>query len=317
MSLILDALNKAEREKRSENRQVSDLLAPEAATSLESGQTVTLRTLLVSALMLFSVSLGGLALWFMLSADSADSGSGLSAQANRVSTQQNAAGNARRMIEDRAEASPMEQAGQSLAQPIPTAESVRAVETNSPNRPEQVADLYSQAALQRQRRAASGPLSQALAAGASAGANAGTGAGASVAGNTQRSTVVEKSTKSTANRASNPPNLKEESVEEAIDLAQALRQLQTSRRTEELLSHPAPMLLSLSKQFKDSVPTLLYQQHDFNPSGVSAVTLNGQSLRVRQRTRGVEVREILADSVILRFSGTDFRLRALNSWVNL
>ena len=34
-------------------------------------------------------------------------------------------------------------------------------------------------------------------------------------------------------------------------------------------------------------------------------------------TLGVASGDPLADSVILRFEGRDFRLRALNSWVNL
>jgi hypothetical protein len=32
---------------------------------------------------------------------------------------------------------------------------------------------------------------------------------------------------------------------------------------------------------------------------------------------GMKVEEILPDSVVLNYQGTQFRLRALNSWVNL
>jgi hypothetical protein len=32
---------------------------------------------------------------------------------------------------------------------------------------------------------------------------------------------------------------------------------------------------------------------------------------------GMKIEEILPDSVVLNYQGTQFRLRALNSWVNL
>lgn len=102
-----------------------------------------------------------------------------------------------------------------------------------------------------------------------------------------------------------------------IDLAQVLAQLREQTKSEGLAPHPVPMLADLSKQFRDRVPTLMYSQHDYATQGRSTVLINGTALRVGQRTRRVEVREILPDSVILRFSETDFRLRALNSWVNL
>jgi hypothetical protein len=48
------------------------------------------------------------------------------------------------------------------------------------------------------------------------------------------------------------------------------------------------------------------------------VVLNGKELRPGgQPASGVKVVEILPDSVVLDYRGTEFRLRALNSWVNL
>ena len=47
------------------------------------------------------------------------------------------------------------------------------------------------------------------------------------------------------------------------------------------------------------------------------MTLNGRRLLVGQRVDGIEVLEILNDSVVLRAGGIEFRLRALNTWVNL
>ena len=96
-----------------------------------------------------------------------------------------------------------------------------------------------------------------------------------------------------------------------------LREVQRVSDAGALAPHPTPLLAELSQQFRNEVPTLMYLRHDYNPAGTSTVLLNGDTLRVGGRTRGVEVLEILPDSIVCRFQGTDFRLRALNSWVNL
>lgn len=105
--------------------------------------------------------------------------------------------------------------------------------------------------------------------------------------------------------------------ESSIDVDAVLAQLRIEEGQSDLIAHPVPLLDSLSKQFRDSVPTLMYRLHDYQSQGRSVVVINGDALAVGERTRGVVVRDILADSVILEFSGTAFRLRALNSWVNL
>jgi len=47
------------------------------------------------------------------------------------------------------------------------------------------------------------------------------------------------------------------------------------------------------------------------------VLINRERRRAGDSTAGVHVREILPDSVVLGYRDTVFRLRALNSWVNL
>ena len=98
-------------------------------------------------------------------------------------------------------------------------------------------------------------------------------------------------------------------------LARAAEQtLQDIRATE----HPAPLLSALSQQRKDSIPTLMYLRHDYRGDEDSSVTINGQQARIGDTVgRGVRVEEILPDAVVLRHDGQVFRLRALNSWVNL
>lgn len=105
--------------------------------------------------------------------------------------------------------------------------------------------------------------------------------------------------------------------EAPVDLERILRRARAEEAAAKLSEHPAPLLQTLSKQYRDRVPTLMYLRHDYNPAGNSTVLINSATLGVGDRSRGVEVREILADSVILGFEDREFRLRALNSWVNL
>lgn len=107
-------------------------------------------------------------------------------------------------------------------------------------------------------------------------------------------------------------------VESPVDISQVLRSVEREQGNSALSEHPIAVLDSLSKQYRDRVPTLMYLRHDYaSGTGSSTVIINGETLRAGQRTSAVEVVEILADSVILRFDSKEFRLRALNSWVNL
>lgn len=107
--------------------------------------------------------------------------------------------------------------------------------------------------------------------------------------------------------------------EEAINIEQALQRAQSELENARLEEHAAPFLESLSQQAKNRIPTIYYERHDYsgNP-GQSRVVFSGKKMRQGEKTTaGVRVDEILADSVVLSYQGTQFRLRALNSWVNL
>ncbi|MBK6740148.1 MAG: general secretion pathway protein GspB [Haliea sp.] len=80
-----------------------------------------------------------------------------------------------------------------------------------------------------------------------------------------------------------------------------------------------PFLIDLSQQVKDSIPTVYYLRHDYsNNASLSTVVLNSKTLSVGgSPVPGMKIEEILPDSVVLNYQGTQFRLRALNSWVNL
>ena len=102
-----------------------------------------------------------------------------------------------------------------------------------------------------------------------------------------------------------------------IDLARAMEAVARELGESVLEPHPAMLLENLSQQQKDRIPTIVYSDHDYSSNGESRVTLNGQQLRVGQRVATIRVVDILVDSVVLKVDGIEFRLRALNTWVNL
>ena len=107
------------------------------------------------------------------------------------------------------------------------------------------------------------------------------------------------------------------SIAPPIDLAAAIEKAAREVGEPSLVPHPAVLLENLSQQQKDQVPTIVYTAHDFTTEDRSSVTLNQRRLREGERVGSIEVIEILPDSVILKINGVMFRLRALNTWVNL
>ncbi len=110
-----------------------------------------------------------------------------------------------------------------------------------------------------------------------------------------------------------------QTVEEPVDLEKMIELARREMDNQRLVEHPAPFLASLSQQTRDAIPTLMYSSHDWTgESATSSVVINGRSHRPgAQVASGVRLDEILPDSVILRFRDKQFRLKALNSWVNL
>ncbi|MFT4615268.1 MAG: general secretion pathway protein B [Bacteroidia bacterium] len=110
-----------------------------------------------------------------------------------------------------------------------------------------------------------------------------------------------------------------QSQQGSLDVEAVLRIAEQEAANAKLENHSAPFLVRLSQQVKNDIPSVMYQRHDYSSNrGQSKVTLNGKTLRVGGApTSGMRVDEILEDSVVLTYRGTQFRLRALNSWVNL
>lgn len=79
-----------------------------------------------------------------------------------------------------------------------------------------------------------------------------------------------------------------------------------------------PLLTTMSPRLQQQVPSIDYSVHVYNEDdGSGAVKLNGQLRRIgSELAPGLRVIAILPDSVVLDLNGTQFRLAALNSWVN-
>ncbi len=131
----------------------------------------------------------------------------------------------------------------------------------------------------------------------------------------ERPLPEDNSSVSTARPSGNPP--KTDVADTEVDVDEVLRRAQAAIGEERLTEYPAPLLESLSQQQKDRIPTVMYRQHDWASAGESSVVLNGQRLQVGGQHNGFRVKAILRDSVVLEWGGTTFRLRALNSWINL
>ena len=107
--------------------------------------------------------------------------------------------------------------------------------------------------------------------------------------------------------------------EQTVDIEKMILQARAELDDTNLQEHSAPFISKLSQQTKDRIPTIYYQRHDYSGRAAqSSVVLNGKTVRPGgQVGSGVTVDEILPGSVVLSYQGTQFRLRALNSWVNL
>ena len=77
-----------------------------------------------------------------------------------------------------------------------------------------------------------------------------------------------------------------------------------------------PLLAQMPRRLQRAVPTINYTLHIYAQAG-GLVELNGQRLKTgAQLSPQLRVTAILKDSLVLEFEGVQFRLAALNSWMN-
>nr|WP_324257604.1 general secretion pathway protein GspB [Cellvibrio fontiphilus] len=82
---------------------------------------------------------------------------------------------------------------------------------------------------------------------------------------------------------------------------------------------PAQDFNELPWNTKQKMPTISYQRHDYLAGGISSVVINGQTLGVGNivATGQFVVQDILVDGVVLKHGDRVFKLRALNGWINM
>jgi hypothetical protein len=90
----------------------------------------------------------------------------------------------------------------------------------------------------------------------------------------------------------------------------------TIDNTESILSS-IPLLAEQSRIFQRQIPSIEYSFHAYAEQG-GLVILNGNKCRVGTvLPSGVRIIAILENSLVLEYNSRQFRLLALNSWVNL
>lgn len=106
---------------------------------------------------------------------------------------------------------------------------------------------------------------------------------------------------------------------DALALAAQAEMDSRQRGPEPLVQHEAPFITDLRQSQKDEIPSIFYSQHNWSSNASErSVVLNGQERREGQQVKpGLRLVEILEQSIVLNFNGTEFQLRSLNSWVNL
>ncbi len=79
-----------------------------------------------------------------------------------------------------------------------------------------------------------------------------------------------------------------------------------------------PLLVQMSPRFQNAIPNIDYEVHVYAESNnVGFVRLNGKIMKIGADViPGLKVIAILQDSLVLDYKGTQFRLLALNSWMN-
>jgi hypothetical protein len=104
-------------------------------------------------------------------------------------------------------------------------------------------------------------------------------------------------------------------------LARAAQKALNERAPAEPLvtEHSIPLIVDLNQNTKDAIPSLFFSSHRWTsqPSD-REVVINNKTWREGDLVKpGLRLKEILKDSIVLDYRGTEFRLRSLNSWVNL
>ncbi|WP_027328785.1 general secretion pathway protein GspB [Marinimicrobium agarilyticum] len=84
---------------------------------------------------------------------------------------------------------------------------------------------------------------------------------------------------------------------------------------------PPPQIASvrdLPWNLQQTMPSINYQQHDYRNNAASRVMINGKEYRAGEQVApDLTLESIEKDGAVMRYRGYEFKLRALNSWVNM
>jgi len=79
-----------------------------------------------------------------------------------------------------------------------------------------------------------------------------------------------------------------------------------------------PQAHSLPPSIQRELPSINYQEHHYGPGGESWVRLNRERMRAGDRlTQDLRIESIDEEGLVLNYRGRSFRLKALNSWINM
>ena len=70
-------------------------------------------------------------------------------------------------------------------------------------------------------------------------------------------------------------------------------------------------------QTKMAIPSINYSQHNYREGGDSSIMINGVILRAGEKLDELTLEQIRRDGCVLVFRGTRFTLAALSGWINL
>lgn len=102
------------------------------------------------------------------------------------------------------------------------------------------------------------------------------------------------------------------------DATQHTKQNKTAESTSLTAYSDTKRITDLPFSVQSDIPTMMYTNHQYKGERNSRVEINGKLLRENSNAAsGVKLKKILQDGIILQFKEHEFKMQALNSWINL
>jgi len=122
--------------------------------------------------------------------------------------------------------------------------------------------------------------------------------------------------------AQSEPEILPEPASQLPVAPQSQPQLQPLAETTGALTYASltelPDVGDLPWSLRQEIPTINYSAHNYRGDGQANVVINGQMYRPGQALASeLTLESVYEDGVILKFRQTAFKLRALNSWINM